>query len=85
MIYDVDICRFVLMCSLPKAGFGWTNGVALWIAANYGHVLTKPDCPNILEIVGSSSSNSTSGASLGASASTTSITVVVAAVMALLA
>ncbi|KZT70791.1 glycoside hydrolase family 37 protein [Daedalea quercina L-15889] len=40
-----------------QAGFGWTNGVVLYIAANYGHVLTAPDCPNILDIVGASNSS----------------------------
>ncbi|TFY63827.1 hypothetical protein EVJ58_g3018 [Rhodofomes roseus] len=65
-----------------QAGFGWTNGVVLWIAANYGHVLAAPDCPDILEIVGASSSNSSgttttttsttsSSASVGSIASTT--------------
>lgn len=30
-----------------QAGFGWTNGVALWIANTYGSVLDAPACPNI--------------------------------------
>jgi len=30
-----------------QAGFGWTNGVALWIAHTYGSVLNAPTCPNI--------------------------------------
>ncbi|KAH9831342.1 trehalase-domain-containing protein, partial [Rhodofomes roseus] len=64
-----------------QAGFGWTNGVVLWIAANYGHVLAAPDCPDILEIVGASSNSSgttttttsttSSSASVGSIASTT--------------
>ncbi|KAG8898238.1 hypothetical protein FRB99_007577 [Tulasnella sp. 403] len=29
-------------------GFGWTNGVALWIIQNYGKVLAKPSCPAII-------------------------------------
>ncbi|KAG8737849.1 hypothetical protein FRC10_007602 [Ceratobasidium sp. 414] len=29
-------------------GFGWTNGVALWIGATYGSVLAKPSCPAII-------------------------------------
>lgn len=30
-----------------QAGFGWTNGVALWVAANFGEVLETPKCPAI--------------------------------------
>jgi alpha,alpha-trehalase len=30
-----------------QAGFGWTNGVALWIAHTYGSVLDAPACPDI--------------------------------------
>ncbi|KAG9090205.1 hypothetical protein FRC06_001168 [Ceratobasidium sp. 370] len=29
-------------------GFGWTNGVALWVGATYGSVLAKPSCPAII-------------------------------------
>lgn len=28
-----------------QAGFGWTNGVLLWAAANYGPLLVAPQCP----------------------------------------
>ncbi|KAB5589880.1 Trehalase [Ceratobasidium theobromae] len=31
-----------------QAGFGWTNGVALWSGANFGDVLAKPSCPAII-------------------------------------
>ncbi|CDO72204.1 Glycoside Hydrolase Family 37 protein [Trametes cinnabarina] len=31
-----------------QAGFGWTNGVLLWVASNYGDVLVAPSCPDIL-------------------------------------
>ncbi|PCH40410.1 glycoside hydrolase family 37 protein [Wolfiporia cocos MD-104 SS10] len=31
-----------------QAGFGWTNGVVLWMASNYGDVLVAPDCPALL-------------------------------------
>ncbi|KAI0629777.1 glycoside hydrolase [Trametes polyzona] len=34
-----------------QAGFGWTNGVLLWIASTYGNVLVAPQCPNLLEQV----------------------------------
>ncbi|KAJ3829344.1 trehalase [Lentinula raphanica] len=46
-----------------QAGFGWTNGVVLWIASNYGDVLVAPDCPDVqlsAEIVGSTTSTSSS-------------------------
>ncbi|KAG2009793.1 trehalase [Coprinopsis cinerea AmutBmut pab1-1] len=33
-----------------QAGFGWTNGVLLWVASNYGGALTTPECPNLLEV-----------------------------------
>ncbi|QRV98077.1 trehalase [Ceratobasidium sp. AG-Ba] len=29
-----------------QTGFGWTNGVALWIAKNYGAILDNPSCGN---------------------------------------
>ena len=31
-----------------QAGFGWTNGVVLWIAQTYGHTLGTPQCPDIV-------------------------------------
>ncbi|KAF5382427.1 hypothetical protein D9615_002774 [Tricholomella constricta] len=33
-----------------QAGFGWTNGVVLWIASVYGGVLAEPQCPNLLDV-----------------------------------
>ena len=44
-----------------QAGFGWTNGVALWVANNFGGKLVAPTCPDPLveaSIVGSSGSSS---------------------------
>ncbi|TFK70552.1 glycoside hydrolase family 37 protein [Pluteus cervinus] len=32
-----------------QAGFGWTNGVVLWVASNFGGVLNEPQCPNLLD------------------------------------
>jgi len=32
-----------------QAGFGWTNGVALWVGAKFKHVLVQPNCPPITE------------------------------------
>jgi len=40
-----------------QAGFGWTNGVLLWVAANYGQLLVAPQCPPLV-----ASTSSTSGA-----------------------
>lgn len=31
-----------------QAGFGWTNGALLWVAANYGHFLVTPECPPLV-------------------------------------
>ncbi|KAG7444163.1 glycoside hydrolase [Guyanagaster necrorhizus] len=31
-----------------QAGFGWTNGVVLWIASVYGDILATPNCPALL-------------------------------------
>ncbi|KIK69866.1 glycoside hydrolase family 37 protein [Collybiopsis luxurians FD-317 M1] len=52
-----------------QAGFGWTNGVVLWVASNYGSVLNPPDCPDVISsaeiITGSSgSANKSSSGSL---------------------
>ena len=47
-----------------QAGFGWTNGVALWAAATYGDVLTAPSCPDVL-----AEANITSGSGSGSSSS----------------
>ncbi|KAJ7505883.1 trehalase [Mycena galericulata] len=33
-----------------QAGFGWTNGVVLWVASNYGKVLVAPQCPDLLTV-----------------------------------
>jgi len=46
-----------------QAGFGWTNGVLLWVAANYGHLLVAPECPPLVVAdTSSTGSNSPSGA-----------------------
>lgn len=55
-----------------QAGFGWTNGVALWVAHTYGSVLDAPACPNItadaLSGGGDTSENNTgAGSRIGAS------------------
>lgn len=43
-----------------QAGFGWTNGVVLWVANTFGGELVAPTCPNPLveaSITGSSESS----------------------------
>ncbi|KAJ3518159.1 hypothetical protein NLJ89_g25 [Agrocybe chaxingu] len=35
--------------TLDQAGFGWTNGVVLWVASSYGSVLDAPQCPDLLD------------------------------------
>jgi len=32
-----------------QTGFGWTNGVLLWVASNYGPIIDTPNCPDLLE------------------------------------
>jgi len=44
-----------------QAGFGWTNGVALWITQTYGHTLGTPQCPNIVAENGQGGVNSGQG------------------------
>lgn len=45
-LFDIDVAgsggEYVV-----QAGFGWTNGIALWIASQYGPVLSTPSCPTI--------------------------------------
>lgn len=67
-----------------QAGFGWTNGVALWVASTYGSVLNAPMCPDITsEAVpgGENTSGSNSSAAFRIGASPVSVTV--AAVLAI--
>ena len=45
-----------------QAGFGWTNGVVLWVASTYGNVLVAPQCPDLLA-EGTSTSTSMSNIS----------------------
>jgi alpha,alpha-trehalase len=57
----------VALCScdtVNKAGFGWTNGVVLWIASNYGQTLVSPQCPPPLAVSGLSDSGSGGGATI---------------------
>lgn len=31
-----------------QTGFGWTNGVAIWLGGQLGANLTRPDCPAVI-------------------------------------
>lgn len=63
-----------------QAGFGWTNGVLLWVASTYGEQLVAPQCPPV--VAATSTTTSTSAAvSLQAS----SRGVIIAVVMAFMA
>ena len=48
-----------------QAGFGWTNGVVLWIASNYGDVLNAPACPDLKEAAAIAAGAGGSGTSGG--------------------
>ena len=50
-----------------QAGFGWTNGVLLWVASNYGDVLAAPQCPSLLD---SATANGGGAAAGGGSSNT---------------
>ena len=52
-----------------QAGFGWTNGVTLWIADVYGSVLDAPACPNITAdaVPGGENTNTSAAFRIGAS------------------
>lgn len=41
-----------------QAGFGWTNGVVLWVASTFGGQLVAPVCPDPLFATSNSSSPS---------------------------
>ncbi|KAJ7162885.1 trehalase [Mycena filopes] len=43
-----------------QAGFGWTNGVVLWVASNYGASLVAPVCPPLVAVAAPASSSAAS-------------------------
>lgn len=49
-----------------QAGFGWTNGIVLWVASVYGQELVAPDCPDLLAQANTASSSGGGGSSNGA-------------------
>jgi alpha,alpha-trehalase len=46
-----------------QAGFGWTNGVVLILASEYGNVLVAPQCPDILAQVSTMGGSTTTTSS----------------------
>ncbi|OCH84124.1 glycoside hydrolase family 37 protein [Obba rivulosa] len=65
-----------------QAGFGWTNGVVLWVASQYGDVLVAPDCPDLL--AQAPQSTTSTNAALSASAVPSVAVLLGAVVMAVL-
>ncbi|KAJ7205259.1 trehalase [Mycena pura] len=55
-----------------QAGFGWTNGVVLWAAANYGRTLVAPQCPPLLAVAPAPSSSLSASGTATAPASSSS-------------
>lgn len=49
-----------------QAGFGWTNGILLWVASEFKDVLVRPTCPNITEQLSSTTTGNSQGGSSGA-------------------
>jgi len=61
-----------------QAGFGWTNGVVLWVASTYGKQLVAPQCPALV----ASTTSTTTSAAFGLQPSSGAIIIAVASVMA---
>ncbi len=57
-----------------QAGFGWTNGVVLWVANTFGDKLVPPTCPDPLVQADISNSSGKSGSTKGNSALRWSVT-----------
>lgn len=64
-----------------QAGFGWTNGVLLWVASTYGEQLVAPQCPPV--VAATTSTTTSTSAAVGPQASSRGV--IIAVVMALLA
>jgi alpha,alpha-trehalase len=52
-----------------QAGFGWTNGVLLWVASTFGEQLVAPVCPDPLFAASSAGSSTSSSAIDGSDSS----------------
>lgn len=61
--------------SLIQAGFGWTNGVLLWVASTYGDILVAPQCPDLLAQVQTTTSPTTTATGAGSSSTSAGNTV----------
>ncbi|KAI9454058.1 trehalase [Lactarius psammicola] len=57
-----------------QAGFGWTNGVALWVANTFGGKLVAPTCPDPLVEADIAGSSGSSGSGKGNAALQLSVT-----------
>jgi alpha,alpha-trehalase len=44
-----------------QAGFGWTNGVLLWVASTYGEQLVAPQCPPLIPSAATTSTSAAVG------------------------
>jgi len=63
-----------------QAGFGWTNGVVLWVASTYGEQLVAPQCPALVASANSTSTGTStgSGTAVGVQVSVSAVIVAVA-------
>ena len=68
-----------------QAGFGWTNGVLLWVADTYGSVLATPTCPDLLEEARSGGNGGSGGSDGGNGAAGLRAAPLVSAVLAFVA
>jgi alpha,alpha-trehalase len=64
-----------------QAGFGWTNGVLLWVASTYGEQLVAPQCPPLVAAAATNTTSTSAAVGLQAPSGAV-ITVVVIAFMA---
>lgn len=64
-----------------QAGFGWTNGVLLWVASTYGEQLVAPQCPPV--VAATTSTTTSTNAAVGLQASSRGV--IIAVVMAFMA
>lgn len=64
-----------------QAGFGWTNGVLLWVASTYGEQLVAPQCPPV--VAATTSTTTSTSAAVGLQASSRGV--IIAAVMTFMA
>ncbi|KAG1784945.1 glycoside hydrolase family 37 protein [Suillus plorans] len=58
-----------------QAGFGWTNGVLLWVASTYGEQLVAPQCPPV--VAATTSTTTSTSAAVGLQASSRGVIIAV--------